>query len=99
MLCIKIHKSYRTVVALCDANLLGKRFESGIFQLEVRESFFKEREITREECILVLQKQAREDATFNIVGKEAVETAREAGIINEEHVSYIQTIPFTLLLI
>ena len=26
---IKVHKSYRTVVALCDSEILGKKFEEG----------------------------------------------------------------------
>ena len=37
---IKVHNSYRSVVAVADSDLLGKRFEEGIKQLDVRENFY-----------------------------------------------------------
>lgn len=99
MLNIKIHKAYRTVVALCDSSLIGRKFESGIYQLDIRENFYKDNEITIEQCIPLLRRYSIEDATFNIVGKEAIKAAEEAGIIKKEQVSYIQDVPFTLVLI
>ena len=38
---VNIIKSYREVVAICDSELLGKCFEEGIFQLDIKESFYK----------------------------------------------------------
>ena len=38
----------------------------------------------------------KEDATFNIVGKESVLTALEAGIIKEDGVMKIQDVPVAL---
>lgn len=99
MLCIKVHKSYRNVIALCDSNLIGKKFEEGRRQLDVRENFYKEREITKEDAIKILRKQSDEDATFNIVGEEAIEASIEAGVITERAVHRIQNIPFTLILL
>ena len=37
---VNIIKTYRDVVAICDSKLLGKKFEEGKFQLNVKESFF-----------------------------------------------------------
>ena len=37
----KIHKTYRYVFAVCDSDLIGRTFEEGNFQLEVKENFFK----------------------------------------------------------
>jgi hypothetical protein len=96
---IKIHRSYRTVVALCDTNLVGKKFEEGKKQLHLRENFYSEKEISREEASRVLQMQAKEDATFNIVGEEAIGLAIEIGLISEQDVGYVDKIPFTLILI
>ena len=45
---IKIHKSYRDVVAICDSELLGEKFEEGERILEVRESFFNGEEKNEE---------------------------------------------------
>ena len=99
MISIKIHQSYRTVVAICDSNLIGKKFEEDIRQLDCRENFYKDREVDFQEAIKIIQFQANEDATFNIVGKESTDAAIEAGIITKENVDTIQNIPFALTLI
>ena len=96
---IKIHKSYREVVAICDSELIGKCFEQGKFQLDLKESFFKGEEKTKEEVLEIIKNMIKEDATFNIVGKEATETALEAGIISKEGIKEIQGIPFALVLL
>ena len=41
----------------------------------------------------------KEDATFNIVGKESVQTALEAGIIKEQGIIKIQEVPIALVLL
>lgn len=96
---IKIHKSCRTVVALCDSEILGKKFEEGKRELFLRENFYKGEEVDREKALSILLDQATEDATFNIAGKESVETALEAGIIKEEGVHKVKGIPFALVLL
>jgi hypothetical protein len=96
---IKIHKSYRDVVALCDSDLIGKKFEEGKRQLEIKEHFFKGEEVSKEEAIQQLKFQLREDATFNIVGKESTKAAVEAGLFREEDIDFIENIPFGLKLI
>lgn len=96
---IKIHKSLRHVVAICDSNLIGKKFEEGKRQLDVRENFYSEKEVGREEAIKIMKAHAIEDATFNIVGKEATEAALEAGIINKKGIHKIKGIPFALVLL
>lgn len=93
---IKIHRSYRIVVALCDTDLLGKYFEEDIRQLRLNEHFFKGEEITPLEAHKQLQKQMAEDASCNIVGKEAVAIAQQAGAITKEMIRTIQGIPYAL---
>lgn len=99
MLVAKVHNSYRVVVALCDAELIGKRFEEDIRQLDIRATFFKEQELTHEQAVQLLHSYAKEDAAFNIVGPKAIKAAQDAGLITEENIATIQTIPFTLLLL
>jgi hypothetical protein len=96
---IKIHKAYRIVVALCDTNLIGKTFEEGIKQIQIRENFFKGDEKNKQETIEILQNMQKEDATFNIVGKESIQTALEAGIIKESGIIKIQNVPIALVLL
>ncbi|MBI2452053.1 DUF424 family protein [Candidatus Pacearchaeota archaeon] len=96
---IKIHRAYRNVVAVCDSDILGKTFEEGKMQLEVRESFYKGEERTTEEAIEILKSEKMNDSTFNIAGKKSVMLAGEAGIINKGNVGKVQGIPFALVLI
>ena len=93
---IKIHKAYRLIVALADSDLIGKRFEEGIRQLEVNPNFFKGEEKTKQEIIKIIKKMKEEDAIFNIVGKESVRIALESGVIGEHGIMKIQGVPVAL---
>lgn len=95
---VKIIKSYRDVVAICDSELLGKKFEEDLFQLDVKESFYKGDEMNEKQVLEVIGKMSREDATFNIVGKKSVELAVFSGIIPKESIKNIQGIPFAMVL-
>jgi len=97
MMLAKIHRSYRDVVAICDKELIGKKFEEGKKQLEVSENFFGGEEMTKEEIIKLIERQVKEDASFNIAGKESVATAIEMGLANEKSVGYVQEIPIILV--
>jgi len=97
MLFTKVHKSYRSVVAICDKELLGKIFEEGKKQLEVSENFFKGEEMSAEEAVKLMHDQAREDASFNIVGNEAIDAAQKAGIADKDSVGNVQGIPIILV--
>ena len=99
MISCKIHHSYRTVAAFCDSGLVGKKFEERKKQLDLRENFYKEKEIEYNEALNIMKKQAREDATFNIVGKESIKAALEVGLISKENIGYIKKIPFALVLL
>ena len=96
---VNVIESYRDVIAICDSELLGKRFEQGKFQLDVKESFFKGDETDEEKTIEIMKDMEKEDSTFNIVGKKSVNAALKAGIIKEEGIGKIQGIPFALILI
>ena len=95
---VNIIKSCREVVAICDSELIGKTFEQENLQLEVKESFFKGEEVSKEELVEILHDMSVEDATFNIVGKESVDIALEEGLIHKEGIKTIQGIPFALVL-
>lgn len=95
---VKIHKSYRDVVGICDKELLGKKFEQENFQLDVKESFFKDKQVTPKQASQILQDMDMEDATFNIVGKKSTELALKLGIITQEGIKKIDNVPFALVL-
>jgi len=96
---IKIHQSYRIVVALCDDDILGKTFKEGKRVLFLRETFYNGEHVEHDQAVEMLQTQAQEDATFNIAGEESVKAALEAGIITKEGIGHIEKIPYALVLL
>lgn len=102
---VNIIDSYRYMVAICDKELIGKKFGQGKFQLDVKENFYKSKDSeeqipkTKEEVIKIIKKMQIEDATFNIVGKNSTQAAIETGIIAENQVGEIEGIPFALVLL
>ncbi len=99
MFFINVINSYRDVVAICDEELLGKKFEQGKFQLDIKESFYKGKLVSEKELIEIINNLSREDATFNIVGENSVNVALKEGIIIEEGIGEIQGIKFALVLL
>ena len=95
---VNVIKSYRDVVAVCDKELIGKKFEEGKFQLDVKEDFFKGEEASEEKIIEVMQDMSMEDATFNIIGENSINTALKIGLISEDGIKKISGIPFALVL-
>lgn len=96
---VNIIKSYRDVVAICDSDLIGKRFEEGDFQIDVKESFFKGEDLEEKEVAEIIKNMKLEDATFNIVGEDSTKLALQLGLISEEGIKKIQDIPFALVLL
>ncbi len=96
---VKIHKTYRNVIAVCDSDLVGKTFEEGDFELNVKENFYGGEEVDQEKLLEIIKNMSIEDSTYNIIGQESINTALKAGIISEEGVKKIQDIPFSLVLL
>ncbi len=95
---VKIHESYRKIVALCDSDLIGKTFTEDIKQVKITENFFKGEEKNKEEVTEILKDMEREDATFNIIGKDSVDCALKVGIITKDSIMTIESIPLALVL-
>ena len=99
MMFVRIIKSYRDIIAICDSELLGKKFEEGKFQLDVKESFFKGEKTDEEKAIEIMRDMSKEDATFNIIGEKSINTALKAGIISKQGIKKIQGVPFAFVLV
>jgi hypothetical protein len=96
---VKIHSSYRNVIAICDSNLIGKSFEEGNSCITLNPNFYRGEEKTQKEVLEIIEKGSAEDYTFNIVGDESVKTAIISGIIKQEGIRKIQGIPIALVLL
>ena len=95
---VNIIKSYREILTICDSELLGKCFEEGLFQLNIKENFYKGERKTEQEVIQTIKDMKMEDATFNIIGERSTNCAVKAGLVSKDSIKTIQGIPFALVL-
>jgi hypothetical protein len=87
---VKTHKKEnRTIIAVCDKELLGKLFEENGKQLDLRGDFYK----GEEKDIQEIGDLIRNADGVNLVGKEAVELGLQEGVIEKEHVMTIKGVP------
>ena len=83
------------IIAICDEEILGKRFEEGERQIHVTENFYKGELVSLEEGL-----QALERATIaNIVGERIVTEALKAQIIHKHGIIRIQNIPHAQIVV
>jgi len=77
------------MVAACDRELLGKKFEEGELVLEVKDSFYYESFVTDTTFI-----NSMKIATIaNLVGEHVVDLAIKEGFVEEEGVIRIKGVP------
>lgn len=88
---LKIHKisGCDTIVAACDADLIGKTLTCPQCDIVVDESFYGTETASEEEIICAL----RSAANANIIGEKVCAAALEAGIIDKETIILIGNIP------
>jgi hypothetical protein len=78
-----------TLLATCDANLLGKVLREGKIVFEIREEFYKGLKVSVEEAIDLVE----QCSMVNMVGHMIVKRAVEKGLIHPEAVIKISGIP------
>lgn len=96
---IKIHKGYRRCISLCDKDIIGKKFEDEIRQIDLSGTFFQGEEMGEKEIIAVLKDWKREDAMFFFVGHKSCDMAMKAKIIDSSGIFKIQDIPVGMVLL
>jgi len=77
------------VLAICDAELLGKTLSEGKIVFEVREEFYKGIRTTVEEAIYLIA----QSTIVNMIGKRIVKKAMEKGLVHPEAVLNISGVP------
>lgn len=78
-----------TLLATCDADLLGKVLREGKIVFEIREEFYKGLEMSVEEAIELVE----QCTIVNLVGHMIVKKAVEKGLIHPEAVLKISGVP------
>ena len=79
----------RKMVAVCDKDLLGKKFEEDEMQIDLTGEFYKGEEVSDEELAKML------DGAFiaDFVGKKSVEFGESKGLIKKEGIVSVSEIP------
>ena len=95
---VKIYKASRMIVAICDSDLIGKKFEQGKMQIDLTGNFFKGDEKTAEEVKKIIEDAEREDACFNLVGVKSVEIAKKCGVVGDGGIVEIDGVAVALVL-
>lgn len=87
---LKLRKIGSSVLlAICDAEILGKTLRQGKMTFHVREEFYKGRRVTVQEAIAMIQNST----VVNMIGKNVVGKAVEEGCVHPEAVLDIEGIP------
>lgn len=96
---IKITDAYRNIITISDKELIGKKFEEGKKQLDIKESFYKGEIKIPEEVKQIIDYGRKEDAIFNIVGERSIQLALEENLITKESIARTANIPYAMILL
>ncbi|MEM3060423.1 MAG: DUF424 family protein [Candidatus Anstonellales archaeon] len=94
---LKIHVvGGKKVVAVCDSELVGKKFVEGHISLDLERcrSFYDGEKISDTQRIVFAIKEAQ---SANLVGHRCVEVAKKAGLITDDDVFFISGVPHVIL--
>ena len=82
-----------SMLNICDSDLLGKTLNRDNFSLKIREEYYAEKIIEKEEAVELL----KQSNNINMVGKEIIDLSLNLGIGSEKGVKVIDGIPFLIV--
>ena len=77
------------LLAICDAEILGRTLRDGKIVFHVKEDFYKGTRVNIEEAVSLIEKST----IVNMVGRNVVKLAIEKGYVHPEAVLNIQGVP------
>ncbi len=84
----------RIVLAVCDEDLVGKKFSEGGVTLNISERFYKgERKSEKD-----LEELLKNSENINLVGKKIIKFAIKLGLLNKDSIITIKGIPHAQIL-
>ena len=93
---VKKHISPQGIIlAVCDSDLLGKKFETEKLQLDLTSPFYAGEEVTPEQ----LRTMLGEAYIANVVGKESIAFFKAEGLIEEGHLIEINGVPHAQIIL
>ncbi len=79
------------VLAACDENLVGKKFEENDLVLDIKKSFYLDRTVEEKELSVMLA----EAKNINLVGEQTINIAKRDKLVNG--VGRIRGIPYAVI--
>ena len=97
MILAKIHQNPdgQKILALCDQELLGKKFEQGNRQLDLTSEFYQGEEATEEK----IKELIKDVYIINLVGEESLTLIKKLKLTDEKHVIRIKNVPHAQVLL
>ena len=80
----------KLLLAICDSNLIGKKFEEKNKQLDLTSNFYKGEAKSDQETTNLMKKAY----ILNLVGEKSVNLALKLELISGDHVDSIKKIPY-----
>lgn len=84
----------KLVLAVCDTEILGKKFEEKNFQLDLSSSFYNGKNIEEE-----LKKLIKKTYIANIVGEKSIGFFVKEGLLDKDKIVRVANIPHSQLFI
>ena len=95
MIFVKEHiHNNRKLLAICDGDLIGKKYEEEEKILEVSKSFYHGSPMFEKDVLSLIE----DNIMLNIVGEESVAFALKNKLINKKGIAKIKGVPYALLL-
>ena len=93
---VKIHSSdKRTIVSICDKDLIGKKIEDKDLQIDISGYFYKGKEISEKETLKIIENAD----SLNIVGEKSIRFAVKNNLVDESQVIKIKNIPHAIIIL
>jgi hypothetical protein len=91
---LKVYMNLKNVgknvlLAMCDAEILGKTLREGKIVFHVKEDFYKGAKVNVEEALCMIENST----IVNMIGKNVVKKAIEKGYVHPEAVLNIEGVP------
>lgn len=89
---VKIHKGPdgKKVIAVCDSDIIGKRFEEKNLQLDLKSDFYRGDDMKGDDLLKEVRKCP---CCLNVVGKESVGFCIKNNLADKENIIKIKGIP------
>jgi len=77
------------LLAICDAEILGKTLREGKIVFKIKEEFYRGAKVTVEEAVAMIENST----IVNMIGKNIVQKAIEKGYVHPEAILNIEGVP------